>query len=134
MPVDHAALEAGQNISTRTYRLDEETVAGYLAAVGDESSPLKLDDGRALAPPMALAALSLRGVVQDLVIPGGTVHVGQELEFMSTVAVGDRLDCRATLLQNSVRGEWRFIVVGLAVEDGEGKQVLGGKSTITLPV
>ena len=47
--------------------------------------------------------------------------------------MGDTLACRATLLQNSVRGEWRFIVVQLGVEDDEGREVMAGKSTIMLP-
>ena len=77
---------------------------------------------------------AVRGVVNDLAIPGGTLHAGQELEFKAYVTVGDSLTCKATLLQNSVRGEWRFMVVQLGVENGEGREVMAGKSTIMLPV
>ena len=135
MSVDYSALEPGQTISKRTYRLDDETVCDYLAAVGDSSPLQRKADGRGLVPPMALAALSLRGVVQDLDMPGGIIHVGQELEFMGSVTLRSRLNCQATLLQNSVRGDWRFIVVGLNVDDIDGrKSVMAGKTTITLPV
>ena len=83
---------------------------------------------------VALAALSLGGVISDLKIPGGTVHAGQELDFTKAVAVGETLACSASLAQNSVRGEWRFLVVNLKVNNSEGRSVMSGKSTIMLPV
>ncbi|MCH8206785.1 MAG: MaoC family dehydratase [Chloroflexi bacterium] len=133
MPIDYSTLLPGQEISSQTYTLDSTAVSKYAEAVGDDSALCRDDDGRELVPPMAVAALSLRGVVNDLAIPGGTLHAGQELEFKNPVAVGEELACRATLLQNSVRGEWRFMVVRLDVEDGTGREVMAGKSTIMLP-
>lgn len=130
MAVDYSGLVPQQVISTRTFRLDAETVSRYIEAVGDSSLP---DDGRAYVPPMAIAALGLRGVIADLAIPGGTLHLGQELEFLRAVRVGEALECRATLLQNSLRGQWRFMVVQLQVTDGKGQKVMEGKSTITVP-
>ena len=133
MSIDYSKLVPGQKISDQTYVLDYDAVAQYVDAVGDRSWPSSSDDGEALAPPMAVAALSLRGVVNDLAIPGGTLHAGQELEFGAAVPVGATLACRGTLAQNSVRGGWRFMVVQLEVEDGDGRVVMQGKSTIILP-
>ena len=132
-PVDHSALEPGQIISDHTYRLDGETVAGYVDAVDDRSGPLPQGDGPGFAPPMAVAALGLRGVMDVLAVPPGTLHVGQDLEFVGAVRIGERLECRATVLQNSVRGGRRFFVVALSTQDGEGRQVMRGKSTLLLP-
>lgn len=132
MPVDYAALKPGREISYRSYDLDPDTVARYVNAVGDESRLMTGADGGALAPPMAVAALGLRGVIEELDIPGGTLHTSQELEFNGPVRVGEALECHATLLQNSVRGDRRFIVVELAVEDGNHQRVLKGKSTLVL--
>ena len=134
MSIDYSTLAPGQEISNQVYDLDATVVSRYVGAVADESRLRDEHDGRELVPPMAVAALSLRGVVNDLAIPGGTLHAGQELEFKGPVAVGDALACRATLIQNSVRGEWRFMVVKLGVEDGQGREVMAGKSTIMLPV
>ena len=134
MPIDYSTLAPGQEISDRTYDLDPDTVSRYAAAVEDGASLRGGADGGAPVPAMAVAALGLRGVVNDLAIPGGTLHAGQELEFKAYVTVGDSLTCKATLLQNSVRGEWRFMVVQLGVENGEGREVMAGKSTIMLPV
>ena len=103
MAVDYSKLTTGQIVSQHTYQLDEDMVGEYVAAVQDGSDLTVSEDGRKLAPPMSMAALSLRGVVQDLQIPGGTLHVGQEFEFAIAVPVGTTLECEATLAQNSVR-------------------------------
>ena len=134
MPIDYSQLAPGQEISNQTSFLDAESVSRYLDAVGDPSGLCTASDGRPLAPPMSVAALSLRGVVNDLEILGGTLHAGQELEFIEAVLVGDTLTCKATLDQNSVRGEWRFLVVRLEVENSQGRRVMSGKSTIMVPV
>ena len=76
MTVDHASLEPGQTISDRRYTLDDAAVSLYVAAVGDRSGLYEAGDG--VTPPMAVAALGLRGVVEDLRIPGGTLHTSQE--------------------------------------------------------
>lgn len=131
MAVDYASFEPDQTISDRSYTLDDAAVALYVEAVGDESG--LYDAGVGLTPPMAVAALGLRGIVEDLQIPGGTLHTSQELEFLAAVEVGAKLRCEANVLQNSVRGDRRFLVIGLTINDGEGRQVLAGKSTLVLP-
>ena len=132
MSVDYSKLAPGQQISSRSYVLDDETVSKYREAVED-ASPARDADGRPLVPAMAVAALSLRGVIEDLAIPGGTLHAGQELRFSGVLAPNEPVDCEATLVQNSVRGGWRFLVVEARVRDGGGRGIMEGKSTIMLP-
>ena len=134
--IDYAALAVGQEVSRQSYVLDKKSVALYMEAVQDNSSvdtPYESTGLANLAPPMSVAALSLRGVVTDLKIPGGTLHVGQEMTYSKPVEVGEQLDCTAVLTSNNVRGDWRFMVVDLQVSDSTGKIVMGGKSTILLP-
>ncbi len=133
MTVDYAGLTPGQEISNRACVLDSATVLRYVDAVGDKSTLPPALDGGEIVPPMAVAALTLRGVLADLAIPGGTVHAGQELEFKRSVQVGDTLACRARLAQSSVRGEWRFMVISIEACDGGGREVMEGKSTIIVP-
>ena len=134
MPVDYAALEPGQTISRRTYRLSADMVARYVEAVDDRSAVFDPSDRPAVAPAMAVAALTLRGVVEDLQMPSGTLHAGQELEFHAAVSVGETLECEATIAQSSVRAERRFVVVELSVRDSTGLRVMSGKSTLVVPV
>ena len=134
--IDYAALAIGQEVSRQSYVLDKKSVDLYMEAVQDNSSmdaPYESADLPNLAPPMSVAALSLRGVVNDLKIPGGTLHVGQEMTYTKPVEVGEQLDCVAVLTSNNVRGDWRFMVVDLQVSNSAGKIVMDGKSTIMLP-
>ncbi len=133
MPVNYSLLETGSTVSDQKYTLTQREVDLYLDAVQDDSVRHLNGSGTQLAPPMALAALSLRGVVIDLQIPGGTLHVGQEMEFKDSVRVGESLRCIASLASNNVRGEWRFMVVNLSVLRSSGDEVMEGKSTIMLP-
>lgn len=134
MSIDYGELSPGQEISSQTYVLDADTVSRYADAVGDQTQVRSGEDGRALIPAMAVAALSFRGVLSGLQLPGGTVHIGQEFEFSKAVAVGETLECNARLLQNSVRRGFRFMVVHLEVNDGASQRVMEGRSTITVPV
>ena len=133
MPIDYAALQPGQNISRQAYTLDCDTVERYVDAVGCRLGFTKPGEGKNLVPPMAVAALGLRGVVSDLSIAGGTLHAGQELEFKGSVEVGETVRCSATIVQNSLRGQWRFMVVRLQVQNGVGCEIMTGKSSIMIP-
>ena len=131
--INYAELEVGAIVSHQSYTLDRESVKKYVSAVKDTSAHPKTNT-LGPAPPMSIAALSLRGVVNDLKIPGGTLHIGQELSFLKPVNVGTHLECTAILSSNSVRREFRFIVVDLNVRDDLNDYVMKGKSTIMLPV
>ena len=133
MSLDYSNLVSGQKISDRTYVLDTASVTKYLGAVKDQSGIFPHAEDGATTVPMAIAALSLRGVVKDLNIPGGTLHAGQELEFLQIVPIGSTLKCEASVEQNSVRGEWRFFVVHLTVKNQSGDEVMKGKSTLMIP-
>jgi len=133
LPLDYSLLKTGNEISDQTYTLSKKEVDLYLEAVQDQSKREFNESGIELSPPMAIAALSLRGVVNDLQIPGGTLHVGQEMGFKNSVQVGETLRCIASLASNNVRKEWRFMVVNLTVMNSSGHSVMEGKSTIMLP-
>jgi hypothetical protein len=133
LPVNYSLLEIGNIISDQKYILTQKEIELYLKSVQDDSDRLFNDSGIELAPPMSIAALSLRGVVNDLQIPGGTLHVGQEMEFKESVEVGEDLRCVASVASNNVRGDWRFLAVDLSVLRSSSDEVMVGKSTIMLP-
>ena len=135
MGIDNSKLEPGRKFSGHKYRLDADMVSQNSSAVGTgKAEVFEHADTGSLVPPMAVAALSLRGVVRDLDSPEGTLHAGQELQFSSSVTVNEMLECKATIAQNSVRGGWRFIVVSQEVLGEGDRQIMTGKSTIVLPV
>ncbi len=134
MALGYASLEPGQSISNTEFEVDVSLVSAYVDAVGDESGIFDPDDSPSLVPPMAIAAQSLKTVLDELAIQPGTLHAGQEIEFTKAVEVGERLSCRATVGQNSVRGDWRFLVVEISTGNASGQGVMSGKSTLMVPV
>jgi hypothetical protein len=133
MPRDYAALAVGDTISDRTFQLGLDGVEKYTAAVWDESGVFDPSDESPTVPPMAVATFALRGVLDDLGIPEGTLHVGQEMAFLGAVPTGEELSCRALISQNAVKTGFRLLAVGMDVRDRNDKQVMTAKSTILVP-
>ncbi len=125
----YSELKPGQIISTQQFNLDKAFIDDYLESTSAE----KAENYSRSAPPMALAALAVRAAITDLQIPGGTLHLTQEVEFYGPFPVGDTIECTAKLQQNSVRAGMRILVIGLSVENSVGFQLMSGKSTITVP-
>ena len=133
MPRDYVALAVGDTISDRTFPLGHEGVAKYVGAVRDESGVFDPADEPPTVPPMAVATFALRGVLDDLGIPEGTIHVGQEMAFLGAVSTGEELNCKAVISQNAVRTGYRLLAVGMEVYNEQDRQVMTGKSTILVP-
>jgi len=131
--LNYSKLTPGKKILDQSYVLDNETIQKYIDAVGGNIPPSDETEALSLVPPMAIASLWLRGVIKELEIPGGTLHVGQELEFTQAARIGDRIECTATILQNTVRKDIRFMVVQLKVTNDVCQPIMQGKGTLTLP-
>ena len=128
------ALEKGQQFSAASFVLDEEAVARYLEAVEDEALPrLAQAEGKAWVPPMAVAALALRSLMEEMTLPAGSIHASQELEFVRAVEAGERVTCRAWLSHRSQRGGWWVLAVGMEGTDESGRPVLAGRLTVMVP-
>ena len=133
MPVDFSTLAVGYNLSRQSFTLDTDTVERCVDAVQDRSGLYDATAGLPIAPPMCVAALALRGVLDALGIPEGAVHAGQEQDFLAAVPVGATLECSATVAQNSTRGAWRFVAVNMEVHDTGHRKVMTAKCTIMTP-
>lgn len=128
------ALETGHQFSATSFVLDEEAVARYLEAVEDEVlSRLAQAEGKAWVPPMAVAALALRSLMEEMVLPAGAIHGSQELGFVRAVEAGERITCRAWLSHRSQRAGWWILAVGMEGTDESGQPVLTGRLTVMVP-
>jgi hypothetical protein len=83
-----AALPKGHEFPSTTFTLSPDWVVAYVNAVDDAAIR---DVGSALLPPMAVAALSIRAMIEASPLPPGTLHVGQELAFHRAVGIGEQL-------------------------------------------
>ena len=128
--IEYEHLETGYEFHPASYRLDAEMVAAYLRAVGD-TSPLYHDSE--IVPPMAVAALAMAALLESISLPGGTIHVSQEIEFIDPVSVEDTITCHARVSRKHQRGKLHLMTIDLEVFNQEQEAVLSGKTSFLLP-
>lgn len=125
------SLSKGHSFAATTFELTPEWVKSYVDAVEDGAIGVLGGDA---VPPMAVAALSIRALLEQTALPAGAVHLGQELRFHRSVRIGDRLLARASIASRGERQGWVLLGVDLEVEDSAGRQVMTGRSTLTFPL
>ncbi len=126
--MDYSQLQPENIISENQYEISQDFINKYTESVKDDSVYNNL------VPPMAISALSIRGVLNDLNIPGGTVHLNQEFDYFSAVHKNEIINCKATIISNNVRAGWRFLVIKLETSTKQQPIIMTGKSTIMIPV
>ena len=89
-----------------------------------------LDGG--FVPPMAVAALAIRALLERAGLPPGAVHRRQELTFTAQVRRGETLAVSATILSRDKRPRLTVMGVELRVTRG-GDTVMNGEATIWFP-
>jgi hypothetical protein len=130
MPATLAALPKGHEFPPTTFTLSPEWVDAYIDAVGDAAIR---DAGPGLVPPMAVAALSIRALIEASPLPPGTLHAGQELAFHRAVRIGEELTVAARIISRGERTGWVLMSVDLSVSSS-GEPVMTGRATVTFPV
>jgi acyl dehydratase len=126
MPLTLADLEKGYEFPTATFELSPEWVTAYAAATQDESS-------RDTVPPMAVAALSVRALLENAALPPGSIHAAQELAFHGAAHLGDTVSASARVVSRGERAGW--VLMGFALESSaNGRQLMTGRATLTFPL
>ncbi len=105
MAVSLTDLEAGHSFPVRNFRISAEQARAYVAATADGQAETYAACGNAV-PPLAVAALALGALLQEVTLPAGSLHASESLEFLAAVPVGSTLECRARLAQRSLRAGW----------------------------
>ena len=132
--MDIALLEKGYSFPPVSFVLDEAAVQRYLETVEDIALPaLREAEGQAWTPPMAVAALALRRLMEAMGLPAGSVHTSQEFEFRRPVPVGERLASRAWVAHRSQRSGWLALAVEMEATDEGGQAVLVGRAGVLIP-
>src|SRR5437879_13517810 len=94
MPATLAALPKGHELPAASFTLSPEWVVAYIDAVGDAAIR---DTGPALVPPMAIAALSMRALIEASPPPPRTLHAGHEIAFPRAALRGEQLTRPASI-------------------------------------
>ena len=119
----------GHRFAAAPCELSEAWVRAYVAATEDAAIANVGD----YLPPMALAALSIRALLEQSPLPSGAIHVGQELTFKRPVVIGENLSVQAEVVSRGERQGWVLMGVGLSAADRGGAIVMEGRATITFP-
>lgn len=125
-----AALQKGYEFPETTFTLSDGWVGGYVAAVEDEAIASLGSD---YVPPMAIAALGVRAMLEHSSLPPGTLHAGQELAFSSPVRRGETLAVSARVASRGERAGWVLMGIELRVARG-GEPVMSGRATVSFPI
>jgi acyl dehydratase len=126
-----ASLEKGHEFAAAEFELSPDWVSAYTLAVEDDAIPCVDPDA---VPPMAIAALSIRALLDQAALPPGTVHVGQEIVFSRSTRAGERLVASARIHSRGERQGWVLMVVDMSVAGAGGDLVMNGRATLTFPV
>jgi acyl dehydratase len=124
-----AALEKGHEFPPASFDLGDEWVDAFVASVEDEAIA-ELDGG--FVPPLAVAALAMRALLDQASLPPGTLHAGQELVFTAPVRRGEKLTVAARIASRGERGGMVLMGVELSVAN-DNATVMTGRATLTFP-
>jgi hypothetical protein len=127
MTVSLADLSKGHEFAETRFDLTREWVAQYRAAVEDESSD------PSDAPPLSLATLSIRALLEEAALPSGAIHVSQEMSFSLGRQSSDIVVAKARVASRGDRAGWVLMAIELEVEDETGTPMMNGRATITFP-
>ena len=125
------SLDKGMELPPRTFQLSPTWVEEYTAAVEDRAIG-RLGPG--VVPPMAVAALTIRSLLEAVELPAGAVHAGQEAAFLREVSTGQRLRATARVASRGQRSGWVLVTIDQRVEDEGGHPVMNGRATVTAPL
>lgn len=124
-----AAFGKGHEFPPTSFDLSHDWVADYVAAVEDAA----IASHAGVVPPMALAALGVRALLESAGLPEGAVHVGQELSFHRAVNTGETLAARAKIVSRGERAGWVLVGLDLSISDADDAVVMTGRATLTFP-
>lgn len=124
-----AAFGKGHEFPPTSFDLSQEWVADYVAAVEDGA----IASHTGVVPPMALATLGVRALLESAGLPEGAVHVGQELSFHRRVQTGETLAARAKIVSRGERAGWVLVGLDLTIADADDAAVMSARATLTFP-
>lgn len=111
--------------------IDADTVDRFLTAIGEDRGSVYGSRETAEAwgydhplAPHSLAAVYARlSYLKNYTMPGGGILARQEFQFFRPVFIGDRLVCRAKVVDRYLKKERRYVVIEINTSNQEGQQV-----------
>jgi len=130
MPPSLDELPKGYQFPPFAFELSPEWVREYVTAVEDEA--IGVLEG-SLVPPMAVAALAVRSLLEGARLPPGAIHLGQDMSMLKPVGAGERLTVSAQVASRGERQGWVLMGIELNVADDNHAPVMSGRAMLTMP-
>jgi len=121
-----SSFPRGHEFPPASFAVPPARAAAYLRAVGDEGAY----DG--CVPPLAAVALGLAALQEQVSLPEGSLHTGQEVEQLAVARAGDQLTMTTRIAQRSERQGFVISVVEFEIAGGAGTAVRA-RTTIMAP-
>ncbi len=121
-----SALSRGHEFPSVAFTVSEKVVRAYLDAVGDAHGYAET------VPPLAAVALGLSAVQEQIALPEGSLHTGQEVEHHAPVRAGEALTLTGRIAQRSERQGFVVSVIELEIATVAGVAIRA-RSTIMAP-
>ena len=130
-PISIDELAIGYEFPPASYELKASVTSKYLEAVGRQNKqfPAELE----FVPPLSIAAYVMTALSKSLLLPPGSIHAAQELEFFQLVPVGTTINCRGRVAQKLQRGKLHMLMIALEALNQDKEKVLSGEATLILP-
>ena len=119
-------LRRGDRLQPFEICLGVDDVRGYLEATGED--PARWSE---TVPPLALGAFALGGLMEQLGVPSGMLHSGQEFDFLRPIACGQSVTVETTVGSHTERRGTRLIALDLSLE-AAGEVAVMGRTTIVI--
>jgi hypothetical protein len=127
MPASLADLRKGHEFAETKFEMTQDWVSNYVVAVEDETTPQRA------IPPLALATLSIRSLLDQASLPEGAIHVSQEVNFWLAHPPRGEVVAKARIASRGERAGWVLMGIELAFQDSSGSSIMSGRATITFP-
>ena len=128
--IEYNNLFTGFEFPPQSYQMEITSIRDYLQATGETN---ELYQNERLVPPLAVTAFAMNALSQVVIMPPGTIHVSQELEFLGTVRIGDTITCFSTVSRKVDRGGLRLMNTKMVVVNQNQAKVLTGNVGFVLP-
>src|SRR5665811_33197 len=106
MSTDFSTVTKGDVLPPFSFTVTEDGVRAYLDATGEAHEPWQ-----GAVPPLAVGALALAGLMEEMPLAAGVMHTFQKLEFLGEVATDMPLTTHVTVTQRAVRAGAQFTTV-----------------------
>jgi capsular polysaccharide biosynthesis protein len=129
--LDAVTLTAGHRFAPVQVVVTAEEVQRYLQVVGDDAALYQ--EPAAPVPPLLLLARALAHLMEQVELRPGSIHGGQDCEFLGRAAAGRPLTLETSVERAATRQGQRILVVEMLLRDAEA-ELLRSRATLLVPL